>query len=91
MAGATFSLLDMSELPITKVTPIVWPGLAAAIGVGSVRELPEIRDGEPQGRRRSTLTLACDYRILHGARAAAFLAAVKAQLERASGALALER
>jgi pyruvate/2-oxoglutarate dehydrogenase complex dihydrolipoamide acyltransferase (E2) component len=32
-----------------------------------------------------TVTLTCDHRILYGARAAAFLGAVKSRLEQAAG------
>ncbi len=81
LSGATFTLYEMSELGLLSATPLLIAPQAAAIATGGVRELPRIKDGDIVPVATMTLTLACDGRILHGAHAARFLDAVRADLE----------
>jgi pyruvate dehydrogenase E2 component (dihydrolipoamide acetyltransferase) len=70
--GATFTLWDAGSLGLRSATIPIVPPQAAALAAGALHSL------------ELTLTLACDHRILYGARAAAFLAAVRSQLEQAA-------
>lgn len=74
LAGATFTVSNLGMYGVTAMTPIVNPPQAAILGVGAVR-----RVGDSQ---LMTLTLTCDHRILYGADAAQFLAAIRSLLER---------
>lgn len=80
-AGATFTLIDLGEHGIHRAAALITPPQAAALTAGAVRAVPVVRDGAVVPGRVVTLTLASDHRILFGARAAAFLAAVAGYLE----------
>ena len=73
LAGATFSIADLSPIGIARASGAVIRGQAAHLTVGAPG--PELR----------SLSLACDARILQGAEAAGFLARVKALLEDSPG------
>ena len=71
-SGATFTIWNAGEHGVTAASIPPVPPQAAALTAG------ELRGDE------LALTLTCDHRILYGASAASFLAAVKSQLEPAS-------
>jgi pyruvate dehydrogenase E2 component (dihydrolipoamide acetyltransferase) len=81
-AGATFTLADVSEYGIHRAGALITPPQAAALTAGAVRAVPVVRDGIVTAGQLLTLTLACDHRILFGAQAAGFLAAIAGHLER---------
>jgi pyruvate dehydrogenase E2 component (dihydrolipoamide acetyltransferase) len=83
-SGATFTLSDMGPLGVTSSTPVIVPPQAAAVAAGVVREVPVVRNGAIVPGKAMTLTLATDHRVLYGAAAGAFLAAIKTRLEEAS-------
>lgn len=73
-AGTTFTLSDLSEHP----GPHRWSALviapqAAALTAGAAHPAPVVRDGAVVAGNVISLTLACDHRILFGARAAALM------------------
>ena len=80
LAGATFTLWDMSAQPIARASGLVTPPQAAALAAGAVRPVPVLRDGAVEPGQEIALTLACDARILFGERAASFLASVAEHL-----------
>lgn len=82
LAGATFTLTDLSDQGVARVGAVLTPPQAAAIAAGAVRAAPVLRDGAVVAGHTLNLTLATDARILYGARAAAFLAAVAERLRR---------
>lgn len=81
LAGATFTLWDLSAQGVASGTPVIVPSQSAAVAAGAVRETPVVRGGEMVPGQVMTVTLACDHRILYGAEAARFLTAIKARLE----------
>jgi pyruvate dehydrogenase E2 component (dihydrolipoamide acetyltransferase) len=83
LAGATFTLIDLSAYRIDGFSPLVTPPQAAALAAGRDRPAPVVRDGAVVAGRMLKLALACDHRILFGAQAAAFLEAIATGLERA--------
>lgn len=83
LAGATFTLTDLSEHGAGWMTAIITAPQAASLAAGAVRAVPMLRDGTVVAGHALSLTLACDSRILFGARAAGFLARVVALLEAA--------
>jgi pyruvate dehydrogenase E2 component (dihydrolipoamide acetyltransferase) len=83
LSGATFTLSDLGPLGVASSTPLIVPPGAAAISAGSVQAVPVLRNGAIVPGRMTTMTLACDHRILYGAAAAAFLGSIKSRLEEA--------
>jgi pyruvate dehydrogenase E2 component (dihydrolipoamide acetyltransferase) len=73
-SGATFTLWNAGAFGVARSGIIINPPQAGALACGAVRDLPVVRDGALVAGRVMTVTLACDHRILYGARAARFLA-----------------
>ncbi|MHB8657536.1 MAG: 2-oxo acid dehydrogenase subunit E2 [Solirubrobacteraceae bacterium] len=84
LAGATFTLTDLGRLGVGSGTPVIVPPQAAAVAVGTIREVPVVADGGIVPGRTMTLRLACDHRILYGAHAAALLRAIGSRVEQAA-------
>ncbi len=82
LAGATFTVSNLGMYGMSAITPVINPPQAAILGVGATRALPAVHDGELTERHVLTLRLSCDHRILYGADAAEFLAAIRGYLER---------
>jgi pyruvate dehydrogenase E2 component (dihydrolipoamide acetyltransferase) len=86
LSGATFTVSNLGMYGMTAITPVINPPQAAILGVGAIRDvLARDGDGEIVDRRLLTLTLSCDHRILYGADASQFLAAIRAVLEAPAG------
>jgi pyruvate dehydrogenase E2 component (dihydrolipoyllysine-residue acetyltransferase) len=86
LSGATFTVSNLGMYGMTAITPVVNPPQAAILGVGAIRDvLARGDDGTIVDRKLLTLTLSCDHRILYGADASQFLAAIRAVLEAPSG------
>jgi pyruvate dehydrogenase E2 component (dihydrolipoamide acetyltransferase) len=81
LAGATFTVSNLGMYGMTAITPVINPPQAAILGVGAVRTVLALTDGEVVERQLMTLTLSCDHRILYGADAAQFLSDIRAGLE----------
>jgi pyruvate dehydrogenase E2 component (dihydrolipoamide acetyltransferase) len=76
-AGTTFTLSDMSAHPgAQRWSALVISPQAAALTAGAPFAAPVLRDGAVVPGELISLTLACDHRILFGARAATLLAAI---------------
>jgi pyruvate dehydrogenase E2 component (dihydrolipoamide acetyltransferase) len=84
LSGATFTLTDMGIYGIASSTTIISAPQAAAVAAGAIREVPIVRDGAIVAGHSMTVTLACDHRILYGAKAAAFLTRIQKLLEEAA-------
>jgi pyruvate dehydrogenase E2 component (dihydrolipoamide acetyltransferase) len=80
-SGATFTLVHSDH--VAWQGPLVWPGQAASLAAGAVREVPVVRDHVVVPGHVVTLSLGCDHRILYGASAARFLQRIKELLETA--------
>jgi len=73
-AGTTFTLSDMSAHPgAQRWSALVIAPQAAALTAGAPFSAPVVRDGAVVPGELISLTLACDHRILFGARAATLL------------------
>jgi pyruvate dehydrogenase E2 component (dihydrolipoamide acetyltransferase) len=83
LSDGTFTVSNLGMFGMTAIVPVVNVPQAAILGVGAVRAvLGRNEDGAIVDRHLMTLTLSCDHRILYGADAARFLAAIKDLLER---------
>ena len=73
-AGTTFTVSDMGEHPgAHDWSALVIAPQAAALTAGAIHPAAVVRDGAVVAGDVISLTLACDHRILFGARAAALL------------------
>ncbi len=81
LAGATFTLSDLTAHGVDRWSPLITPPQAAALAAGAIRAAPAFRDGAVMASHTMTLALACDHRILFGERAARFLRDVAQRLE----------
>jgi pyruvate dehydrogenase E2 component (dihydrolipoamide acetyltransferase) len=80
-AGSTFTTSNLGMFGIAEFTAIINPPNACILAVGTIRDVPVVKDGEVVPGKLMTLTLSCDHRVVDGATGAAFLDDVKAMLE----------
>jgi pyruvate dehydrogenase E2 component (dihydrolipoamide acetyltransferase) len=81
LSGGTFTVSNLGMYGVREFVAIINPPQAGLLSVGAVEQRPVVRDGEIVARHMMSVTLACDHRILYGADAAQFLAAIRARLE----------
>src|SRR5439155_8468226 len=81
--GATFLISNLGKFDVESFSAVILPPAATALAVGSVREVPVVRNGRVEAGHRMMLTLSCDHRVIDGAVAAQFLQTFKQALERA--------
>jgi pyruvate dehydrogenase E2 component (dihydrolipoamide acetyltransferase) len=77
LSGGTFTVSNLGMFGVTSFSAVINPPQAAILAVGSIDEVPVVRDGEIVPGHRMALNLACDHRILYGADGAQFLARVR--------------
>lgn len=81
LSGSTITVTSLGKLGGLMATPIVNPPEVAIIGVNRITEAVVLEKGQLRTRRRMNLSSSFDHRIIDGAAAAEFIAAVKAELE----------
>ncbi len=81
LAGGTFTVSNLGMYGIESFQAVINPPQAAILAVGEVAEVPTLLDEELVTRSMMAVTLCCDHRILYGAQAAEFLAAIRSYLE----------
>jgi pyruvate dehydrogenase E2 component (dihydrolipoyllysine-residue acetyltransferase) len=81
LSGATFTISNLGMFPVSHFAAVVNPPQAAILAVGTVRDVPVVRDGVVRAGRVMTVTLSCDHRVVDGALAGRFLGELKAILE----------
>jgi pyruvate dehydrogenase E2 component (dihydrolipoamide acetyltransferase) len=79
--GSTFSVSNMGMFDVDHFIAIINPPEAAILAVGSVREVPVVREGQLAAGKRVKLTLSADHRVTDGVEAARFLQALRQVLE----------
>ena len=80
LRGATFSVSNLGMYPVSHFAAIVNPPQVAILAVGTVREVPVVRDGAVAPGHVMTVTLSCDHRVVDGALAGRFLKELNALL-----------
>jgi len=73
LSGGTFTITNLGMFGIKSFSPIIVPGQAGILGVGSVQELEKRDEGVFTGIKTINVTLACDHRIVDGVEGAKFL------------------
>jgi pyruvate dehydrogenase E2 component (dihydrolipoamide acetyltransferase) len=81
LEGATFTVSNLGMFGVTRFTAVIDEPQAAILAVGAVVDRPVGRDGQIVLAPMLTVTLAADHRIVYGADAARFLAALRELLE----------
>ncbi|NBB89549.1 MAG: dihydrolipoamide acyltransferase, partial [Bacteroidetes bacterium] len=81
MQGNTFTISNLGMFDIDDFTAIINPPDACILAVGSIKELPVVKNGEIQVGNRMKVTLSCDHRIVDGVTGAKFLQTFKSLLE----------
>jgi len=81
MTGGTFTITNIGVFGIDGGTPILNPGEAGILAVGSIRRKPWVVDEQIVPRWVTTLALSFDHRMADGAEGSSFLADVAAILE----------
>ena len=81
LSGGTFTVSNLGMFGVTSFSAVINPPQAGILAVGSINDVPVVRDGEIVPGKRMSVTLACDHRILYGADGAKFLARVRDLLE----------
>jgi pyruvate dehydrogenase E2 component (dihydrolipoamide acetyltransferase) len=78
--GAAISVSNVGMFGVRYFTPILNPPESAIVGLGTLEQEPVIRDGGIFPAWIFALSMTYDHRIIDGAPAARFLAAVKEKL-----------
>ena len=79
--GGTFTLSNLGMLGVEEFAAIINPPQSMILAVGSVREVPVVKDGQIVVGKRMKMTLSCDHKIVDGATGAVFLGDLKRALE----------
>ncbi len=82
MQNGTFSISNLGMFGIDEFSAVINPPEGAILAVGRVREVPVVREGQVVVGKTLSMTLSCDHRVVDGAVGAAFLAELRALLER---------
>lgn len=82
LQGGCITLSNLGGCGIDSFIPIVIPGQTSILGVGRITEQCIPDNDRIIIRKRMTLTLSVDHRLVNGADAAQFLDSIKKQLER---------
>ena len=73
ITNATFTISNLGMHHVDQFSAIITPPQAAILAVGSIADRVVAVEGKPAVRAVASLTLACDHRVVDGARAAMFL------------------
>jgi pyruvate dehydrogenase E2 component (dihydrolipoamide acetyltransferase) len=82
MQDGTFSISNLGMFGIDAFSAVITPPEGAILAVGQVREEPVVKDGQLAIGKKLAMTLSCDHRVVDGAVGAAFLAELRALIER---------
>jgi len=89
MTGGTFSITNFGVFGVEAGTPILNPGEAGILGLGTVSRRPWEHDGQVALRKVMTLSLSFDHRLVDGAEGSRFLVDVARVLEQPGRAMLL--
>ena len=81
MAGGTFTVTNLGAFGIDAFTPIINAPQCAILGIGRIDRQPVVHEDRIVPGHRLTLSLTFDHRIVDGAPAARFLAALSRSIE----------
>jgi pyruvate dehydrogenase E2 component (dihydrolipoamide acetyltransferase) len=80
MTGGTFTITNIGVLGVDTGTPILNPGEAGILALGSIKDAPWVVDGQLAVRKVCQLALSFDHRVVDGEQGSRFLAEMGALL-----------
>jgi len=81
LSGGTFTITNLGMYEVDGFTPIINYPESAILGVGRIKAMPAVVDGEIAVRQMVWLSLTFDHRLVDGAPAARFLQYIKRLIE----------
>lgn len=81
MEGSTFTMSNLGMFGIEEFTAIINPPNVCILAVGTIRDVPVVKNGEVVPGKRMKVTLSSDHRVVDGAKAADFLSTLRELLE----------
>jgi len=81
LSGGTFTITNLGMLGVDLFTPIINLPECAILGVGRIRSLPAVLDGQIVVRQKMWLSLTADHRLVDGGPAARFLQGIARYVE----------
>lgn len=81
MQGSTFTISNLGMFDVDEFIAIINPPEAAILAVGSVRDVPVVKNGQVVPGKTMKVTISADHRVTDGAEAAKFLQDIKRNLE----------
>ncbi len=81
MVGGTFNISNLGMFDVEHFIAIISPPQAAVLAIGSIQQVPVVKNGQLTVGTRMKATISADHRVTDGAEAARFLQAFKAALE----------
>jgi pyruvate dehydrogenase E2 component (dihydrolipoamide acetyltransferase) len=79
--GGTFTISNLGMFDVDEFIAVINPPQVAILAIGSVSQVPVVKDGEIVVGNEMKITLSADHRALDGAEVATFLQSVKKYLE----------
>ena len=79
--GSTFTVSNLGMFGIEHFTAIINPPEAAILAVGAIEARPVAHNENVVVRRRMSVTMSCDHRVIDGAAGAKFLQTLKRLVE----------
>ena len=81
LQGSTFTVSNLGMFDVENFVAIINPPEAAILAVGSVMDVPVVKDGQLAVGKRMKATISADHRVTDGAEAARFMQVFKKHLE----------
>ncbi len=81
LSGGTFTITNLGMYDVDAFTPIINYPETAILGVGRIKPMPAVVDGEVVVRQKMWLSLTFDHRLVDGAPAARFMQYIKQLVE----------
>ena len=79
--GGTFTISNLGMFDVNEFIAVINPPQVAILAIGSVAQVPVVKDGEITIGNKMSITLSADHRALDGAEVASFLQSVRKYLE----------
>ena len=79
--GNTFTISNLGMFGIDEFTAIINPPDACILAIGSIQQIPVVKNNAVVPGNIMKVTLSCDHRVVDGASGAAFLQTLKSLLE----------
>jgi pyruvate dehydrogenase E2 component (dihydrolipoamide acetyltransferase) len=79
--GGTFTISNLGMFDVDEFIAIINPPQCAILAIGSIADVPVVKDGRVGIGKQMKITLAADHRLTDGAEVARFLMALKGYLQ----------